>query len=273
MNKNLFKKFIVATMVGAMTFTLIGCTKKDSDTETVSILEKVKESKKLVIGTSADYPPYEFHKEINGKDEIVGFDITIAKELAKDLGVELKISDMSFDGLLPALKTGKIDMALASMNPSEERKESVDFSDIYYKAQHGIIVRKEDKDKYPDLDSLAGKKIGVQKGSIQQQFATSQIKDADLKGLSKITDLIMELKNNKVDAVAIELPVGEFYAERNPDLAMTTCEFKTEEDLGAAIAVKKGEADFIEEINKTLNRLIKEGKISEFIVEANKMVE
>jgi polar amino acid transport system substrate-binding protein len=273
MKKNLFKKLIAATMVGVMTFGLMGCNKKESDTGAVSTLEKVKESKKLVIGTSADYPPYEFHKEINGKDEIVGFDILIAEELAKDLGVEIKLSDMSFDGLLAALKTGKVDMVISGMNPSEERKKSVDFSDIYYKAQHGIIVRAEDKDKYPDLDSLTGKKVGVQKGSIQQQIATSQIKDADFKGLSKVTDLMMELKNNKVDAVVTELPVGEFYTERNPDLAMTTCEFEAEEDLGTAIAVKKGEVDFIEEINKTLNRLIKEGKISEFMVEANKMVE
>ena len=270
MKKNLLKKLITTVIIGVMTFSLIGCSKT---TESASTLEKVKESKKLVIGTSADYPPYEFHKEINGKDEIVGFDVEIAKEIAKDLGVELEIKDMSFDGLLPALKTGTIDMALASMNPSEERKESVDFSDIYYKAQHGVIVRKEDKDKYTTLDSLSGKKIGVQKGSIQQQFATTQIKNADIKALSKITDLVMELKNNKIDGIAIEMPVGEFYAEKNSDLSMTTCEFKTEEDLGSAIAVQKGEFQFTEEINKTLNRLIKEDKVSKFIVEANKMIE
>lgn len=273
MKKNLFKKLITATMIGAMTFSLMGCNKNTSDIQSSSILGKVKESKKLVIGTSADYPPYEFHKEINGKDEIVGFDIAIAKEIAKDLDAELEIKDMSFDGLLPALKTGKIDIALASMNPSEERKESVDFSDIYYKAQHGVIVRKEDTAKYKNLESLSGKKIGVQKGSIQQQFATTQIKDADIKALSKITDLIMELKNNKIDGIAIEIPVGEFYAEKNSDLAMTTCEFKTEENLGSAIAIKKGESEFIAEINKTLNKLIKEDKVSEFIVDANKMIE
>ena len=130
MKKNLLKKLITTVIIGVMTFSLIGCSKT---TESASTLEKVKESKKLVIGTSADYPPYEFHKEINGKDEIVGFDVEIAKEIAKDLGVELEIKDMSFDGLLPALKTGTIDMALASMNPSEERKESVDFSDIIIK--------------------------------------------------------------------------------------------------------------------------------------------
>ncbi|WKL02385.1 transporter substrate-binding domain-containing protein [Paenibacillus amylolyticus] len=97
-------------------------------------------SKKLVLGTSADFAPYEFHKVINGKDEIVGFDIEIAKEIAKDLGAELVIEDMGFDGLLPSLQSGRVDLVISGMTPTDERKKSIDFSDTYYKSKQVIMV-------------------------------------------------------------------------------------------------------------------------------------
>ena len=92
---------------------MVGCgsnAKKESTSSNTSALEAIKSKGKLVIGTSADYPPYEFHKEVDGKDQIVGFDIEIAKQFAKDLGVELEIKDMAFDGLLVALQADKVDM-------------------------------------------------------------------------------------------------------------------------------------------------------------------
>ena len=118
------------------------------DSKAVSSLEKIKASGKIILGTSADYPPYEFHALVDGKDTIVGFDIELAKEIAKDLGVELEIKDMSFDGLLAALVSGNVDMVISGMTPTEERRQNVDFSEIYYQAVHGAVIRVADEAKY-----------------------------------------------------------------------------------------------------------------------------
>ena len=120
MNKGLLKKLGLVVAIGAMAISIIGCSgNKNAEgskgsKESASVLESIKQKGKLVVGTSADYPPYEFHKEIDGKDQIVGFDISMAKSLAEDLGVELQINDMDFDGLLIALQAGKVDMVFAS---------------------------------------------------------------------------------------------------------------------------------------------------------------
>ena len=135
-----------------------------------------------MLGTSADFTPYEFHKVINGKDEIVGFDIAIAKEIAADLGAELVIEDMGFDGLLPALQSGRVDLVVSGMTPTDERKKSIDFSDTYYKSKQVIMVRNVDKDKYPDMKSLENVKIGVQKGSIQETIGQNSRCQTDFTG-------------------------------------------------------------------------------------------
>lgn len=114
------KKIFSLVLAMFMMLSLVGCNKNQNTT--VDELGKIKKAGKIVLGTSADYPPYEFHKVIDGKDEIVGFDIEIAKQIAKDLGVELEIKDMKFDGLLAALQAGKIDFIVSGMTPTEERK-------------------------------------------------------------------------------------------------------------------------------------------------------
>jgi len=101
------KKSIICVLAGVLSLGVVGCTSQKKE---VSKLQEIKDKGVLTIGTSADYPPYEFHKEIDGKDTIVGFDMMIAEEIAKDLGVKLEIKDMKFDGLLGALKSKNVDM-------------------------------------------------------------------------------------------------------------------------------------------------------------------
>lgn len=228
---------------------------------------------KIVLGTSADYPPYEFHKSIDGKDTIVGFDIDIANAVAKDLGVTLEIKDMKFDGLLAALDTGNIDFVVAGMSPTEDRKKNVDFSKIYYTAQQGVVVRAEDKDKFKTMEDLKGLKIGVQKGAIQEKIAQEQIPNAQLKALGKISDIVAELKTKRVDAIVVELPVASNYVNKNKDLAVSAATPK-DDTGGSAIAFKKGtDAKVLEQVNKTLDKLIADKKIDEFVSKANDMVE
>ncbi|KIL39944.1 amino acid ABC transporter [Gordoniibacillus kamchatkensis] len=228
---------------------------------------------KLVVGTSADYPPYEFHKLIDGKDQIVGFDIDIANAIAKDLGVEMEIKDMKFDGLLPALDTGNIDMIAAGMSPTDDRKKNVDFTKIYYTAAQGVVVRAEDKDKFKTLDDLKGLKIGVQKGSIQEKIAQEQIANAQLKSLGKISDIVAELKSKRVDAIVVELPVAQNYVNKNKDLTIAPAVPK-DDTGGSALAFKKGiDPKVLEQVNKTLDKLNADKKIDEFVAKANEMVE
>jgi arginine/lysine/histidine transporter system substrate-binding protein len=227
---------------------------------------------KIVLGTSADYAPYEFHKSINGKDTIVGFDIEIAKAIAKDLGVELEIKDMKFDGLLAALQAGNIDFVLSGMTPNEERAKSVDFSKIYYTAEQAVVVRAEDKDKFKTMDDLKTLKIGVQKSTIQEKLAQDQLPNAQLKALGKIPDLVLELKNKKVDALIAEAPVAKGYVKNNNDLAVSAVTPKTD-DNGSAVAIKKGNTFLLEQVNKSLDKLIAEKKIDQFVTEANELNE
>jgi arginine/lysine/histidine transporter system substrate-binding protein len=266
MKKGIIKKILAVTVVGVMSFGLISCGGKSS--KSANKLAEVKEKGKLVVGLSADYAPYEFHIMKDGKDEIVGFDVEIAKEIAKDMGVELEIKDMKFDSLVAAVPTGKIDMVISGMSPTEERKKAVDFSDIYYVAEHGMVVRAEDKDKYKTFEDLKGKKIGAQMGSIQADLAKEKIADAQMQLLSNVNDLILELKSGKIDALVVELPVAEMLVKNNPELVVGQEKLKDTEG-GSAIAIKKNSPEFAEQLNSTIKRIKEEKLLDKFIIDAN----
>lgn len=266
MKKNL-KKIIAVSLVTISMFAFSACGSKKK-----SSLENIKEKKELVLGTSADFPPYEFHKSVNGKDEILGADIEIAKQVAKDLGVKLTIKDMKFDGLLASLDQGKVDMVISGMTPTEERKKNVDFSDIYYKSVQTIVVKKSDKDKFKGIKDFDGKKIGVQKGSIQEGIAEKQLPKAKPVALSKISDLVLALNSGRIDGAIIEFPVATSYTNSNKDLVISDIKVTTEE-AGSAVAMKKGSEDLVKEVNKTLDKLKKDKLIDKYITEASKLVE
>lgn len=271
MKNRLIKKIAALAAVGVLVISMVGCgatSSSDGSSSDKTALEKIKESGKLVVGTSADYPPYEFHATIDGKDEIKGLDIDIAQAVADDLGVELEIKDMDFDGLLVALQGNKVDMVFAGMTPTDERKENADFSDIYYTATHRFILRSGDEASVHSFDDLKGKKIGVQKGSIQEGIAQENFDAADIKSLSKVTDLVLDLKNNKVDAILIEEGVAKINCDKNEGIAMSDF-VVTDKDGGAAIALKKGSSDLQEEVNKTISKLKESDKITQFLSESS----
>ena len=277
MKNGIIKKLVAVAAVATIAISMVGCgssaKKESTNSNTSSAIEAIKSKGKLVVGTSADYPPYEFHKEIDGKDQIVGFDVEIAKQFAKDLGVELEMKDMAFDGLLVALQADKVDMIFAGMTPTAERKENADFSDIYYTATHRFIVRSGDETAITSMDDLKGKKIGVQKGSIQEGIAKDNFDAGDIKSLDKVTDLILDLKNNKVDAVLAELPVGKINVQKNSGIAIVDKLEVKDPDGGCAIAMKKGSTELQSEINKTIKKLQDEKKIEQFIIDANNLVD
>lgn len=263
MKKGFLKKIFTITLVGVMGSSLVACGSKEDK------LTAIKEKGELVVGLSADYAPYEFHiLDENGDDQIVGFDVEIAKEIAKDLGVKLTLQDMNFENLVGGVSTGKIDLAISGMTPNEKRKKSIDFSDIYYTSEHGILVRAEDKDKYKTFADLKGQKVGAQMGAIQAKIAEENVEDGEVQLLSNVNDLIMSLKSGKIEALVVELAVAEMIVQNNPELVIAEEKVK-DETGGSAVGIQKGQEALVEQINTTINRIKEEGLLSQFIIDAN----
>lgn len=273
MKKNLLK-LMCLSLVTVFTLTACGGTKTTETTQSTQTtqtaespsIQAIKDKGKLVVGTSADYPPYEFKAIIDGKEEIVGFDIEIAKKLAEKLGVELEIKDMDFSVLIPTVKSGQVDIIIAGLNPNPEREKKIGLSNTYYDATQTILIRKDDLAEISSVDALKGKKIGAQMGSIQEELANG-IENAEVRSLPLITALLVDLKTEKIDAIIMEEPVAKQYAENDEELAVPNFVFE-DEDKGSAIGVKKENTDLLEFVNETLDELKSDGSIEKFVVDA-----
>ena len=267
MKKGIIKKIALTGLISMMAFGFVGCGNNAEKAENNNVLNSIKESGKLVVGLSADYAPYEFHVIEDGQDKIVGFDVSLAEEIADELDVELEIKEMDFDALITALPAGKIDLIISGMNPTEKRKKAVDFSEIYYTANHGILVKAEDVDKYTDFSDLDGLKVGAQLGSTQAELASTLIKDADFQLLSNVNNLILELKSGKVDAIVMESAVAQIAVKNNPELAVGKPVYEKTEG-GNAVAIAKGNEDLVNVVNKVISRVVEDGTMNKYIEEA-----
>lgn len=256
------KGFAGCTLIAA---SIISCGSK------VDRLITVQENKKLVLGTSADSPPFEFHKTVGGEDQIVGSDIEIAKEIARDLGVELEIKDTSFGSLPEELRTGKIDIIMSSLDPTPEREQAMEFSVPYYRAEIGLIVRAADKDKYKTPGALKGMKVGFQIGSTLENVA-QQIPEVKKGMLDKVNDLVLALESNRLEAVIVEKPVAVSYAANRKELAVAPVELKPASN-GYVVGVPKGSVKLRDKVNKTIERLKQQGKLETFITQAVQLAE
>ena len=211
---------------------------------------------KLVLGTSADYAPFEFHTEINGTDTIVGFDISIAQYMAEQLGVELEIVDMSFDNLLISLNKGDFDIVLAAMSSNEERAKAVDFSNEYYLSNNVILVQKQNADKYTTKESLQGVSMAAQKGTVCETRAKELAGESSVVALVKVQDMVSELLSGKVKAVLLDKPVASGYVIMQDSLEMVDIGLVAEE--GMSVAMKKDSAGLTELVNCMLSQLTEE---------------
>lgn len=271
---NKLKQFILMlVMMFAVFLPLSNLTIKADQTDTS--LEDIKKSGKLVVGLSADYPPYEFTAKVDGKTEYVGIDIEIAKKLAKDLGVKLEIKNMSFDSLLVALETNKVDAIISAMNPTPERKASVDFSDIYYSGKQYIVINKKDASKYKDLADFKGQTVGAQNGSLQYNLVKDQMPGTTVKGLSKLNNLVLALQSGKINGIAMEEPTAKAYVANNNQLLAFDPGFSVNSDqTGSAIAFRKNSPALVAAANKTLAQIKKQNLLdTKYVPEAAKYME
>ena len=216
--------------------------------------------RKLVMVTSADYPPYEFRNTATGNNKIIGFDVDIAKYITKELGYQLEIRDTDFSGIIPALQSKRADFAMAGMTPTAERKKNVDFSNIYYEAKNTIVTKKGSSLKTPF--ELAGKTVGVQLGSTQEK-AAQKFKDVKLKQLNRTSEIIQEVKAGRVDGAIVENSIATGFIANNPDLEFNTIPSNTEE-AGSAIAFPQGSAR-VDDFNRVLAQMKQSGEIDKLV--------
>ena len=275
------KKLLGLTLAAMMTMSLVGCSSSGDNGESgeaADKLQQIKDSGVLKVGTSAEYSPYEFHKVVDGEDKIVGFDDFIVQEIAKDMGVKVEYKDMDFDGLLGALQADKVDIVLAGMTPNEERKKSVDFSEIYYTNSNVCIVAKGKEDSIKSSDDLKKLKVGVQKGTTQADYVTGDLGITNATQLKKIPDLMLELQNGKIDVIVTGKAVAQINVKNYKNVAIGNTTVGDEVAETAAAAIKKSDdkvdnTAFLKSVNDTIATLEKEGKIDEFMQEALKLTE
>lgn len=229
--------------------------------------EKIKERGELRVGLSADYAPMEFEHTVNGKTEYAGVDIDLAKIIAKDNNLKLKIVNMSFDSLLGALKTGKIDIIISGMTSTPERKKQVDFSDSYMMTKNIMLVKKDKVNEYKDIKDFNNKKVGAQKGTEQEKIAQTEIENASITSLSRLPDVILALKSGKVEGAVVEKPVAEAYLKQNPKLGISNVKFN-EEEKDTVIAVPKDSPKLLSQINKTIKEVKDKGLIDKYMTNA-----
>ena len=178
-----------------------------------------KDSKVLVMGTNAEFEPFEYREGT----EFVGFDVEIAKAIADKMGKELQIEDMAFDSLLLALANDKIDFVAAALTVNDERKQQVDFTQTYFNSKQVIIV-KADNTEVSTADNLVGKKVGVQLGTTGD-LAVSDVEGVEVVRLDKATQAVADLENGKVDAVVIDEEPAKKITQGKDDLKIIAAPF------------------------------------------------
>ncbi len=257
MNKKI-KLLLIASML--LTFLLTACGKEE-----LSGLEKIRDENKIVIGTSPDYPPFEFIYE----GEIVGIDMELAKYLSKELGVEFEIKQMDFSNLINAIETGMVDIVLAGMNPSEENKKGADFTDLYYESDFSILVKKPNK-SISKIEDLKGKKVGVQMGTTQERMMR-ELNGVEVISLVSNPDIVMNLKSNKIDAAVMESPVTLSFESVNDDIEVVKGLEIKDDTGGMGIATRKGNKDLIDELNQIIAKAKEKGLIDQWFIKAEKL--
>ena len=234
------------------------------------LLQQIKERGKLVVGTASGFPPYEFIDTSKADKTVVGIDIALAQKIADKLGVKLEVQDMQFSAILASLSANKVDIALSGITPTDERKKSVDFSDVYLHDPNIMLVRKRDGAMYKSVEDFYGKNIGVQKSTQQETMAKEKLKDAKIVSLAKVGDALLELQQGKVDGVPAQKVVAQQYLIMNPELAASGVEFK-DTDSTSAVAVPKGNEDLIKIINEVIAESEKNGDFEKWTQEYSKL--
>ena len=230
---------------------------------------------KLILGTSADYAPFEFmYADENGEMVYGGIDIDVAKYIAEDMGKELQVENMSFDYLLVSLAKGDYDMVIACMESTEERLNAADFSDPYYTdVPPMILVKKDAADAYKTLADFSGKNVGAQTATTKLDMV-NEMEGVNAVPLANVNDLVNELVYNKIDAVLLDGAIALEFAKTNPDLVIADASAELGEAAPYCVAVAKGDPKgLLPAINEAIAKMTEEDAVASFIEAADALVD
>ena len=269
------KKLIALLLAALLVLALAACASNasndtaapaDSATETEAPADTADTdgaSGKLTMATEATFPPYEYYDG----DAIVGIDVEVAQAIAAKLGMELEVTDIAFDSIIPGIQTGKYDMGMAGMTVTDERKEQVNFSDSYATGVQ-VVIDKDDS-AITSVDDLfadgADTVVGTQAGTTGFIYATSDIEDAGLgtvKSFGKTTDAVEALKNGQVDCVILDNEPAKALVAANEGLHILDTEYAVED---YAIAIAKENTDLLDKINTALAELKDDGTLQSIV--------
>lgn len=251
------KKIIALILaLSALCCLCAGCGASNDDANHSGV--KTVTSGKLTVATSPDFAPMEFVDATKqGQDKYVGFDVTMAKYIAQELGLELVISPMSFDACQTAVQMGTVDMALSGFSWTEKRAENYNLSDYYHAGENEdeqvLITLAENEGKYTTVESLAGIKVGAQTASLQESLTTEQLPDNELVVFSDLTTALMQMRNGDFGVIAVAKGNGEAIIANNPDIAMAGFNFEVDEKYtGNVVLMQKGNDALTEAVNGLL---------------------
>jgi len=246
--KNIFKGFIMICFVSF----IVGCGTDEAEVSG----EATAGDDVLKMATSAEFPPFESRDE---EGNFEGFDIDLAHLIAEELGYDLEIDDMKFDGLIGALQADRVDMVLAGMSMTEERRENVDFSQEYHRSGEMFLSLKDDP--FENIENLDGKVVGVQLGTIQEEGAEKlqEEYDFDIQKLDDSNVLIQELKSKRIDVAYMDTEVAVGYKNAQDLFAIKD---PTSASPGMGIAFPKG-SDLVDDVNDILDEFEEDGTMEE----------
>ncbi|MCR5616384.1 MAG: ABC transporter substrate-binding protein [Saccharofermentans sp.] len=255
--KTITSKVISAVLTGALALGMAGCSQPAS-TETADNGLKTVESGKLIMATSADFPPYEYYDG----DQVVGIDAEIAKAVADKLGLELVIEDTKFDSIIVGVQSGKYDIGCAGMTVTEERLQSVNFTSTYATGIQSVIV--PEGSEITDVDTLLDGDyiVGVQIGTTGDIYMTDDVGEDRIDRYQKGTDAIIALTSGKVDAVVIDNEPAKAFVAANEGLVILDTAYAEEE---YAMCLSKDNEDLLNAINGALDELEKDGTLDAIV--------
>ncbi len=244
------KKFLTAFLVAFIGLFLTACQNAKTENNTSN---EANATLTLKVGTAPNYKPFNYKQD----SKLTGFDTDLVEEITQKNGIEIVWVETNFDGLIPALKAGKIDMIASAMSATDERRQSVDFTKPYYMSKNLYIKLKNNKTLQTKTD-LEGKKIGVQLGTLQENTAKA-IKDAQVQSNKDLNIAVLALKNNKIDAIVADQDTAKGFLAENPDLVSFYQE--TDGGEGFSFAFDK---DKQKEVIEIFNKGIDEAKANGF---------
>ncbi|MBQ9197529.1 MAG: transporter substrate-binding domain-containing protein [Clostridia bacterium] len=245
------KKMIVMLVVLVMTR---GAVSASAD----GVLDQIKKNGKIVMGTEATYPPYEY---LDDNANFAGCDIFLAQQIADALGVELEIQDMDFDGIIPAVQSGLVDIGIAAFTKTAERAEVIDFSDLYETSAQLLIVKAGNAELYSTKEAMAGLMVGAQQGTVQSQLVESALPESTLFELKTYPELALETINGNIVGFVVDSAVGlSMVASSDGALEVSSFEFTAEEaSFGKAAVIAKGNEDLVAAVNEVISKVIEDG--------------